>query len=858
MKVAKIRESFLNYFKEYEHQIVSSSPLVPGNDKTLLFTNAGMVQFKDVFLGLEKRDYQRAVTSQKCVRAGGKHNDLDNVGYTARHHTFFEMLGNFSFGDYFKKEAIHFAWTFLTEVLKLPKEKLWVTVYEDDKEAEDIWFNDIGIDKTRFSRCGEKDNFWSMGDVGPCGPCSEIFFDHGEAVFGGPPGSPDEDGDRYVEIWNLVFMQYDRAKDGSLKPLPKPSVDTGMGLERIAAVMQGVCSNYDIDLFKDLIDSIAIKVPDVSRDNPSLKVIADHIRACSFLIIDGVLPSNEGRGYVLRRIIRRALRHGQKLGFELPFFYEISQKLIELMADAYPQLQKQQAHIESVLKDEEIQFAKTLAQGLKLLEEDISQLKTPLIKGETLFKLYDTYGFPVDLTADIARERNLEVDLEAFNQLMEQRKEASRESQRFSADELAIDTDLSSSFKGYEKVTLDTVISGIFSTESKAMDDLNEGEKGAMVLPQTPFYAESGGQVGDSGEIQKQDALFIVEDTQNYKNAIVHFGYVKSGTFKINDAITASIDANRREKIRANHSATHLLHAALKAVLGEQVQQKGSMVNEKRARFDFSHRKPVSVEEQQKIEFLINQNIAKNHQVQTEIMSIDEAKASGAVALFGEKYSEKVRVLTMGEFSKELCGGTHVTKTGDIGFCKIISTDAIASGIRRMEIATQDEAITAMHQKEDMLLALGDVLKGSRSELIIKAENLLENLKKQQKEIDALKAKLSSQSSDDLLKAAKDIKGYTLLAQKVDGADMASLRTMADKLKNKLSNGIIVLVGIDDKKMSVITALGCEAKASGLKAVTFVKHLCGKGGGRDDMAQSGGLVPEDLAEKMASLETLIV
>ncbi len=856
MNVAEIRQAFLAFFERQGHRVVASSPLVPGNDKTLLFTNAGMVQFKDVFLGEEKRDYTRAVTSQKCVRAGGKHNDLDNVGYTARHHTFFEMLGNFSFGDYSKREAIQFAWNFLTEVLKLPQEKLWVTVYKDDKEAEEIWFNELGIDQSRFSRCGEKDNFWSMGDTGPCGPCSEIFYDHGKNIAGGPPGSPDEDGDRYVEIWNLVFMQYNRDVDGNLTPLPKPSVDTGMGLERIAAVMQGVTSNYDTDLFKTLIDSIHQRVPKVDKNNPSLKVIADHIRASAFLIIDGVLPSNEGRGYVLRRIIRRALRHGQKIGFELPFFYDITDTLSRLMAEAYPDLDKQLAHIKAVLKDEELQFSKTLTNGLKHLEEDLESLQGQVISGETVFKLYDTFGFPIDLTADIARERQLTIDEEGFVRLMKERQEDSRKAQSFKAEAAEINTDLRSEFIGYEQLSSDGSVLGLYK-DGVEVNEIKAGDRALVVLDKTPFYAESGGQVGDKGTMSSKESTLLVTDTQKLKEAIVHFVLVEEGSLVVSTPVKASVNAKERQKTRCNHSATHLLHAALKDVLGEQVQQKGSLVDAERARFDFSHRHALTHDELKQVETLINREIRANHPVSTELMSVEEAMKSGALALFGEKYSQKVRVLTMGSFSKELCGGTHVARTGDIGFCKLVSEEASASGIRRIEMITGELAVSKAQSMEEELASLASLVKGSPKELIAKTKALIENLKAAQKEIDRLKAKASQQSSDDFLNEVIEINGFQLLAKTIENVDANQLRAMSDKLRSKLAKGVIVLVGINDGKMAVIASLGKEAQARGLQASSFVKHLCGRGGGRPDLAQGGGKVTAELKTQLASLKDLL-
>ncbi|ARG99680.1 alanine--tRNA ligase [Legionella micdadei] len=858
MKSSEIRQAFFDYFAARNHQIVESSSLIPGNDPTLLFTNAGMVQFKDTFLGLETRPYARAVSAQRCVRAGGKHNDLENVGYTARHHTFFEMLGNFSFGDYFKREAIRYAWEFLTTVLKLPPERLWVTVYKDDNEAADIWLKELGVSPERFSRCGEKDNFWSMGDTGPCGPCTEIFYDHGPEIAGGPPGSPDEDGDRYIEIWNLVFMQYNRDKAGHLHPLPKPSVDTGMGLERIAAVVQGVHNNYDIDLFQHLIRAICkLAPPSVNPGHPSLKVIADHIRACSFLIADGVIPSNEGRGYVLRRIIRRAVRHGNKLGLPTPFFCNLVKPLTEVMGDAYPELENKKEQIERVLAQEEGQFARTLEQGLRLLQEQIQSLKGKEIAGEVVFKLYDTYGFPLDLTADIAREQGLTIDMEEFNRCMQQQRELSQSASQFAAD-YSVSAQLaeSSEFHGYQQESLHSKISALLS-DHKKISKLTKGNKGAIILETTPFYAESGGQVGDRGKLLDGQAVFRVDDTQRIGQAIVHYGEVLEGEFVVNQEVNARIDVARRNAIRLNHTATHLLHAALKALVGPHVQQKGSLVDAERARFDFSHFEALSPAQLRRLEVLVNERIRANDEAVTEIMSIEEAKKSGAVALFGEKYGDSVRVLSLGKFSKELCGGTHVSRTGDIGLFKITAEYGIASGIRRIEMVTGAYALDWVNQQLDALEEVAAKLKTNTVNVTEKLSQFLHDVKHQEKELARLNAKIAAKSGADLLNEVKNIKGVNLLVKQLDNRDNQTLRTTLDQLKSNLDDAVIVLIATSEDKMNVVAGVSKSLLGRVPTAADLVKHLCGKGGGREDMAQGGGRVPEDLDQRISQIQAMI-
>ncbi|CEK11294.1 alanine--tRNA ligase [Legionella hackeliae] len=858
MKSSEIRQAFIDYFAEKNHEVVDSSSLIPGNDPTLLFTNAGMVQFKEIFLGLETRPYTRAVSSQRCVRAGGKHNDLENVGYTARHHTFFEMLGNFSFGDYFKREAIQYAWEFLTKILKLPAERLWVTVYTDDDEAADIWLNDIGVSDKRFSRCGEKDNFWSMGDTGPCGPCTEIFYDHGPDIAGGPPGSPDADGDRYIEIWNLVFMQFNRDKNGQLHPLPKPSVDTGMGLERIAAVVQGVHNNYDIDSFQHLINALVKLAPSIDRGHASLKVIADHIRACSFLIADGVIPGNEGRGYVLRRIIRRAVRHGNKLGLPSPFFYKLVQPLIDVMGDAYAELITNRAQIERILTQEENQFARTLEQGLRLLQEQIQNLTTNEIPGDIAFKLYDTYGFPLDLTADIAREQKLSVDMDGFNQCMQQQRQLSQSASQFTTD-YSTSTQLteSSVFHGYETIQLKANITGIIRDNVRT-ESLSAGDKGAIILDNTPFYAESGGQVGDRGQLVGKHAVFRVDDTQRVGQAIIHYGEMLTGELHVDSTIDAQVDAVRRQAIRLNHTATHLLHAALKAIVGSHVQQKGSLVDAERARFDFSHFEALTSYQIRQIETLVNDRVRANDQVVTQLMDIEAAKKSGAVALFGEKYSDSVRVLSMGEFSKELCGGTHASHTGDIGLFKIIAEYGIASGVRRIELVTGAYALDWVNQQLDNLDGVAAKLKTSVANVSEKLSQFLHDAKQQEKELVRLQAKLTAQSSSDLLSQVESVNGINLLVKQLDSKDSQALRTTLDQLKSSLDNAVVVLFAIDEDKMNVVAGVSKSLLGRVPNAAEYIKLLCGKGGGREDMAQGGGRVPEDLEKRISQIRTMIV
>lgn len=859
MKSSEIRQAFLDYFAARGHQIVESSPLVPGNDPTLLFTNAGMVQFKDTFLGLEKRSYSRAASSQRCVRAGGKHNDLENVGYTARHHTFFEMLGNFSFGDYFKREAIQFAWEFLTKVLKLPSERLWVTVYEDDDEAADIWLKEIGVSAERFSRCGEKDNFWSMGDTGPCGPCTEIFYDHGPEIAGGPPGTPEAEGDRYIEIWNLVFMQFNRDKEGHLHPLPKPSVDTGMGLERIAAVVQGVHSNYDIDSFQYLIHAICkLAPPTINPEHPSLKVIADHIRACSFLIADGVMPGNEGRGYVLRRIIRRAIRHGNKLGLPTPFFSKLVPALITVMGEAYPELVNNQKQIERILAQEENQFARTLEQGLRLLQEKIQTLEGKAIPGEMAFRLYDTYGFPVDLTADIARESGLSIDMAGFNQAMQQQRELSQSASQFTTDySVSSQLDEASVFHGYEKDSMQSTVTAILC-DSVKVDKLTAGRKAAVVLENTPFYAESGGQVGDRGQLQGENLVFQVEDTQRVGQAIVHYGQLLQGELSIGQTINAKVDSARRNAIRLNHTATHLLHAALKAIVGPHVQQKGSLVDAERARFDFSHFEALTSEQLRQLENLVNGRIRANDEVETQIMSLDEAKRSGAVALFGEKYSDAVRVLSLGDFSKELCGGTHAARTGDIGLFKITAEYGVASGVRRIEMVTGAYAQAWINEQLGILDGVAQKLKTTPANVSDKLSQFLHDAKQQEKELTRLQAKLAAKSGTDLLSQVQAVNDVNLLVKQLDGMDSQALRTTLDQLKSSLDQAVIVLFAIEQEKINVVAGVSKNILGRVPTAAMLVKHLCGKGGGRDDMAQGGGRVPDDLEEKIAQIKTMIV
>ena len=847
---AELRASFLDYFEQRQHERVASSPLIPANDPTLLFTNAGMVQFKDAFLGRERRASNRAVSSQRCVRAGGKHNDLENVGYTARHHTFFEMLGNFSFGDYFKREAIEYAWDYLTRVLALPPERLWVTVFEDDDEAAGIWLKEIGVDPQRFSRCGAKDNFWSMGDTGPCGPCSEIFYDHGPNIPGGPPGSPDEDGDRYVEIWNLVFMQFNRDADGNMTPLPRPSVDTGMGLERLAAVMQGVHSNYEIDLFRRLIEAAAKATGCTDLADKSLRVIADHIRSTAFLITDGVTPGNEGRGYVLRRIMRRAIRHGYRLGCSTPFFHTLVEPLAREMGEAYPELRASQSHVERLVKLEEERFAETLEHGMRLLDEAIANLSGDQIPGETVFKLYDTYGFPVDLTADIARERGLTLDVAGFEQAMERQKERARAASQFgSAQTLDIQIQGETDFCGYDRLQEEATIVALYRG-GESCDALEAGEEGLVILDRSPFYGESGGQVGDRGWLNTETARFGVQDTQKKGDGVlVHVGRVEEGALTVGDRVDARVDADRRRATALNHSATHLLHAALREVLGPHVQQKGSLVGPERLRFDFSHFEPVSREQLLTIERMVNHEVRANHLVETRIMSLEDAKASGAMALFGEKYADQVRVLRMGEFSTELCGGTHVKAVGDIGLIKVVSETGIAAGVRRIEAITGASALEWVEADEERLLRLAGLLKGGREDVDERVTQLIERARRLEKELEQLKAKAASSAGQDLAAQAVDIQGIKTLAARLDGADPKSLRVTLDQLKDKLGSAVVVLAAESDGKVSLVAGVTKDL-TDRLKAGDLIREVAekvgGKGGGRPDMAQAGGSDPAGL------------
>jgi alanyl-tRNA synthetase len=849
---------FLRYFESQGHTIVPSSPLVPGNDPTLLFTTAGMVQFKDVFLGTDKRSYSRAVTSQRCVRAGGKHNDLENVGYTARHHTFFEMLGNFSFGEYFKKEAIHYAWDFLTNVIGLPAEKLWITVYADDDEAADIWLNDIKVNPQQFTRIGTSDNFWSMGDTGPCGPCSEIFYDHGPEIEGGPPGTPEEDGDRYIEIWNLVFMQYNRDETGNMLPLPRPSVDTGMGLERLAAILQHVHNNYDIDLFQALISAAAGLIGTSDLENKSLRVIADHIRSCAFLVVDGVLPSNEGRGYVLRRIIRRAARHGHQLGCKTPFFYKLVATLDQEMGDAYPELRQHHEHVERVLKKEEQRFAETLEQGMRILEAAIEKMKGNTIDGKTVFKLYDTFGFPVDLTADVARERNLVLDQDGFDVEMEAQRSRARASSQFNAvsDAFKLDAYPATEFLGYELRSANARVLAILQNDA-AIDQLENGDDAIVILDRTPFYAESGGQVGDIGEIRIGDGtVFKVTDTQKQNDVYLHIGYLLSGEPGVGDEVDARIDEDHRQAVMLNHSATHLMHAALRQVLGEHVQQKGSLVDADKLRFDFSHYQPVEPGQIAEIETLVNNQVRGNLETRAEVMDMEAAKKSGAMALFGEKYGDLVRVLKIGSDSIELCGGTHVPRAGDIGLFKIVFESGIASGVRRIEAVTGEAAIRRFIESENKLDTAAQRLKASRDNLLPRIEQLQANNRSLEKEIEALKSKLASQTGGDLASRAQEVKGIKVLAANLDGANVKTLRETVDQLKNKLGAAAVVLGSSADGKVSIIAGV-TRAESERIRAGDLANHVAeqcgGRGGGRPDMAQAGGNQPENLAAALESV-----
>ncbi|MBJ8416912.1 alanine--tRNA ligase [Acinetobacter courvalinii] len=885
MTSAEIREAFLRYFESQGHTRVASSSLVPANDPTLLFTNAGMNQFKDCFLGLEKRDYVRAVSSQKCVRAGGKHNDLDNVGYTARHHTFFEMLGNFSFGDYFKQNALKFAWEFLTseQWLGLPKDRLYVTVYHTDDEAFDIWNKEIGLDADRIIRIGDNkggqyasDNFWAMGDTGPCGPCSEIFYDHGDHIWGGLPGSPEEDGDRFIEIWNNVFMQFNRTVDGVMHPLPAPSVDTGMGLERISAVLQHVNSNYEIDLFQHLLkaaaeiiglDTTAIEAEAKAQNKPveypaSLKVIADHARSCSFLIADGVNPSNEGRGYVLRRIIRRAVRHGNKLGATGSFFYKMLQPLIEVMGDAYPELAAQQARIEAQLLKEEEQFAKTLEQGLKLLEGELAQLKGNVIPGETVFKLYDTYGFPTDLTADIARERDLTIDEAGFEVEMAAQRQRARDAGKFAVDYNSIvKVEGETQFDGYDATQGQGQIVAIYK-DGIQVDEINEGDEALIVLNQTPFYAESGGQIGDTGIFKNDTGIFEVQDTKKSGGAFVHQGIVTMGSLKAAQNVEATVKADIRAATARNHSATHLLHAALRQILGEHVQQKGSLVASDVLRFDFANDQPVSFEQLQQIERLVNAEVIANTAVSTELLDIDTAKAKGAMMLFGEKYGEEVRVLSMGSvmeeknFSIELCGGIHVKRTGDIGLFKITSEGGVAAGVRRIEAVTGTKAVEVVQKAETDIQTINGLLKAQKDQTVEKVEAIVETASSLQKQIEQLNQKLASFQAADLLDQVKEIAGRQTLITTVQGLDAKSLRNLHDSVKSKLEDAVIILAGVDGDKVSLIASVAKQYAAT-LKAGDIIKHLAqelgGKGGGKPDLAQGGAPLNEKFDQVMAAL-----
>ncbi|ASO62418.1 alanine--tRNA ligase [Salmonella enterica] len=863
---AEIRQAFLDFFHSKGHQVVASSSLVPNNDPTLLFTNAGMNQFKDVFLGLDKRNYSRATTSQRCVRAGGKHNDLENVGYTARHHTFFEMLGNFSFGDYFKHDAIQFAWELLTgeNWFALPKERLWVTVYETDDEAYGIWEKEVGIPRERIIRIGDNkgapyasDNFWQMGDTGPCGPCTEIFYDHGDHIWGGPPGSPEEDGDRYIEIWNIVFMQFNRQADGTMEPLPKPSVDTGMGLERIAAVLQHVNSNYEIDLFRTLIEAVAKVTGATDLSNKSLRVIADHIRSCAFLVADGVLPSNENRGYVLRRIIRRAVRHGNMLGAKETFFYKLVGPLIEVMGSAGEELKRQQAQVEQVLKTEEEQFARTLERGLALLDEELAKLQGDTLDGETAFRLYDTYGFPVDLTADVCRERDIKVDEAGFETAMEEQRRRAREASGFGADYNAmIRVDSASEFKGYDHLELNGKVTALF-VNGKAVEAINAGQEAVVVLDQTPFYAESGGQVGDKGELKGVGFTFAVNDTQKYGQAIGHLGKLSAGALKVGDVVQADVDEARRARIRLNHSATHLMHAALRQVLGAHVAQKGSLVSDKVLRFDFSHNEAMKPSEIREVEDLVNAQIRRNLPIETHIMELEAAKAKGAMALFGEKYDERVRVLSMGDFSTELCGGTHARRTGDIGLFRIISESGTAAGVRRIEAVTGEGAMATVHAQSDRLNDIAHLLKGDSQNLGDKVRAVLERSRQLEKELQQLKDQAAAQESASLSSKAVDLNGVKLLVSELAGVEPKMLRTMVDDLKNQLGSTVIVLATVVEGKVSLIAGVSKDVtdrvKAGELIGMV-AQQVGGKGGGRPDMAQAGGTDAAALPAALASVQ----
>ena len=860
MTSSEIRASFLEFFRKNGHTVVPSSSLVPGNDPTLLFTNAGMVQFKDVFLGKDTRGYSRAASAQRCVRAGGKHNDLENVGYTARHHTFFEMLGNFSFGDYFKREAIHFAWNFITGTLGIPKERLWTTVYKEDDEAQRIWTEEIRVDPTRCTRMGEKSNFWSMGDTGPCGPCSEIFYDHGPEIPGGPPGSPEEDGDRYVEIWNLVFMEYDRSADGVLVALPKPSVDTGMGLERVAAVMQGVHSNYDIDLFKALIREAAEITGARDFDSPSLRVIADHIRACTFLIIDGVVPSNEGRGYVLRRIIRRAIRHGYKLGQTQPFFYKLVPTLVREMGDYYTELVHGEARAAEILAQEESRFAETLTTGMALLDAETAKLTSPVIPGETVFRLYDTYGFPVDLTADVARERGYTIDQQGFDAAMAAQRDRGRSASKFGvALKDSVKLSGKTDFSGYDRLAGTGRITALVF-DGAVVETLSVGQEGQVVLDETPFYAEGGGQMGDSGTLIGVSARFAVRDTQKIGASFAHLGVVESGTLRVGDELEARVDGDRRTAIALNHSATHLLHAALRAVLGKHVQQKGSLVAPDRLRFDFSHTQAVAADELRKIEEMVNRAIRRNDPAHTRVMALDDAVAAGAMSLFGEKYESDVRVLSFGDFSMELCGGTHVERTGDIGLFKITSESGVAAGVRRIEAVTGQAAYDWVVRLDQVVRDIAGVLRGSREDVDEKVRELVDRSKRLEKEVQQLKSKLATGQGGDVSAQAKAVGGVKVLAVQVEGADAKALRDSVDQLKQKLGSSVVVLATVQDGKVVLVAGVSPDLVAqlkAGDIAGAVAAQVGGRGGGRADFAQAGGTQPENLGAALASVEGLV-
>lgn len=858
---AELRNKFLQYFESHGHSIVPSSPLVPGNDPTLLFTNAGMVQFKDVFLGTDKRSYSKATTSQRCVRAGGKHNDLENVGYTARHHTFFEMLGNFSFGDYFKEKAIFYAWDFLTEVIGLPVEKLWITVYSEDDEAADIWLNKIGVDPEKLTRISTSDNFWSMGDTGPCGPCSEIFYDHGPEIAGGPPGTPEEDGDRYIEIWNLVFMQFNRDEQGVLNPLPKPSVDTGMGLERLAAILQNVHNNYDIDLFQSLIKSAGKLTGIDDLENKSLRVIADHIRSCAFLVVDGVLPSNEGRGYVLRRIIRRAARHGHQLGCNKPFFHKLVSTLDELMGEAYPELTRQRDHVSRVLQKEEERFAETLELGMRILEQAIEGLEGKIISGPMVFKLYDTFGFPVDLTADVARERGLEIDQAGFEVEMEAQKNRARASSQFGSvgKQLNLDGYVATGFLGYEHSQSTARVVAILQ-DDKPVSVLDNGDQAIVVLDQTPFYAESGGQVGDTGRLTNGDFEFQVADTKKQNDIYLHIGQLSSGQLCVGDRLDAQINETHRQAVMLNHSATHLMHEALRQQLGDHVQQKGSLVDAEKLRFDFSHYQPLTKDEIINIETWVNDQVRLNLPTSAALMDMEAAKATGAMALFGEKYGDVVRVLSIGSDSVELCGGTHVRRTGDIGLFKIILETGTASGVRRIEAVTGREAMRRFIESENKIDQAALALKASREDLVDRIAQLQASHRAQEKELAALKSKAASQAGGDLASQAHEVKGIKVLAAVLEGADVKTLRDTVDQLKNKLAAAAVVLASSADGKVTIIAGV-TKAETGLIKAgdlAKFVAEQCGgKGGGRPDMAQAGGTQPENLDKALASVASWV-